>query len=406
MKRARLVVSPGRAALLAAAAVLCAVPAAVLNTLPGYLPILFLLFLCALSLAYAVIVSRGLRCEGLGGEESCFRGDSVPVSMRVVNASKLVCVGVRAECFTTDAFGGVRSSESLRFTLAPGESRDFGFDVSLDHVGRYTVGLRSLRTSALLGVVSVERMSSFMKTVTVLPRCHDLGRLAVSETVRTESVYANRVSTADSVDYSGVREYSIGDPIKLIHWNLSSHTGNYMTKLLESYGNNSMTVIPCTVTPDYDAETAMEAFDGVSECCASLGMFARNQGMDAELLYEDASGEAVRSPLAGTEELMAILPGPENESGCEMLERMLELECTRRYSASNLAVCTSVLSEYAAKQIMELQRRMKSVILFYVRPYGAPEQSAADRAVRTLRAADIQMYVIPSADEIGRSAVL
>ena len=102
---------------------------------------------------------------------------------------------------------------------------------------------------------------------------------------------------------------------------------------------------------------------------------------------------------------MAALPGPETGIGCETLERMLEIECTRRYSASNLAVCTSVLSEYAAKQMMELQRRMKSVILFYVRPYGAPEESAADRAIRTLRAADVQLYVIPSADEIGRSAV-
>ena len=405
MKHARLVVHPGKAALLAAVLVLCALPAAVLNTLPGYLPVLFLLFLCALSLAYAVTVSRSLRCEGLGGEESCLRGESVPVSLRIVSASRLVSVGVSAECFVTDAFGGVRSGSGLRFTLAPGESRDFGFDVSLDHVGKYTVGLRSLRVSGLLGVVSVERASSFTRTVTVLPRCHELGRLSLSETVRTESVYANRVSTADSVDYSGVREYSIGDPIKLIHWNLSSHTGSYMTKQLESYGNNSLTVIPCAVTPGYDPETAMEAFDGVSECCASLGMFARNLGMDAELLAEDDTGEIGRRPLVSTEELMAALPGPEKGSGCERLERMLEKECTRRYSASNLAVCTSALSEYAAKQMMELQRRMKSVILFYVCPYGAPEESATDRAIRTLRAADIQLYVIQSADEIGRSAV-
>ena len=406
MKHARLVVHPGRAALLAAVLVLCALPAAVLNTLPGYLPVLFLLFLCALSLVYAILVSRGLRCEGLGGEESCLRGESVPVSLRIVSASRLVCVGVSAECFVTDAFGGVRSGSDLRFTLAPGESRDFGFDVSLDHVGKYTVGLRSLRVSGLMGVVSVERASSFTRTVTVLPRCHELGRLSLSETVRTESVYANRVSMADSVDYSGVREYSLGDPIKLIHWNLSSHTGNYVTKLLESYGNNSLTVIPCTRTPGYDAETAMAAYDGVSECCASLGMFARNLGMDAELLVEDGAGEIGRRALVSAEELMSALPGPETGDGCETLERMLRMESTRRYSSSNVAVCTSMLSEYAAKQMMELKRRMRSVVLFCVRPWGAPEDSAADKALKTLRAADIETYVIASADEIGRSAGL
>ena len=128
--------------------------------------------------------------------------------------------------------------------------------------------------------------------------------------------------------------------------------------------------------------------------------------MDAELLYEDDAGEIGRRALVSAEELMAALQGPETGDGCETLERMLEKESTRRYSSSNVAVCTSMLSEYAAKQMMELQRRMKSVILFYVRPYGAPEENAADKALRTLRAADIETYVIPSADEIGRSAGL
>ena len=406
MRSRHIVVSPKRAALLAAVFVLCAVPAAVINTLPGYLGVLFLLFLCVVSLVYECILSRRLACKGLGGEESCLRGESVPVSLRITNPSRLVCPCCRAEFYTTDAFGGIRTTEGLRFTLSPGESREFGFDVSLDHVGQYTVGLRSLCTEGLLGVVSFERELSYAKTVTVAPRSHALGRLTLSETVRSESVFANRVSAADSVDYSGVREYAIGDPIKLIHWNLSSHSGHTMTKLLESYGNNSLTVIPCSAMPGYDAETAMAAYDGVAECCASLGMFARSLGMDAELLYEDGAGDIRRKPLQSAAELVSLLSGPKPEGGCEALERMLQLECTRRNTASNIAVCTSALSEYAAKQMMELKRRMKSVILFYVRPYGAPEINAADKAIRTLRAADIEMYLIQSADEIERSAVL
>ena len=406
MKRTRLAVSPGRAALLAAAAVLCAVPAVVLNALPGYLCLLFLLFLCLISLAYGFAVSRSLTCEGLGETESCFRGENVPVSLRITNASRLVCTGCRAEFYTTDAFGGIRATEGLGFTLSPRETREFGFDISLDHVGRYTVGLRALRAEGLLGVVSFERELSFAKTVTVLPRSHALRRLALSETVRSESMYANRVSTADSIDYSGVREYSIGDPIKLIHWNLSSHSGSYMTKLLESYGNNSLTVIPFSRMPETDAETAMAAYDGVAECCASLGEHAKSLGMDAELLGEDGTGEVRRSPLQSPEELIALISCPEMGNGCEPLERMLRLEAGNRYSASNLAVCTSMLSEYAAKQMMELKRRRKTVILFYIRPYGMPERAAEDRAIKTLRAADVELYVIPSADEIGRSVGL
>ena len=58
MKRARLVVAPGRAALLAAALILCALPATVMNTLPGWLPLLFLLSLCVLSLAYGLAVNQ------------------------------------------------------------------------------------------------------------------------------------------------------------------------------------------------------------------------------------------------------------------------------------------------------------------------------------------------------------
>ena len=406
MKRTRLVVSPKRAALLAAMIILCAVPAVLMNTLPGYLCILFVLFLCLISLIYGFAVFHSLTCEGLSGTESCLRSESVPVSLRITNASRLVCTGCHAEFYTTDVFGRVRTTESLGFTLSPRETRQFGFDVSLDHVGRFTVGLRSLRAEGLLGVVSFERELSFAGTVTVLPRSHVLGQLALSEAVRSESLYANRVSTADSIDYSGVREYSIGDPIKLIHWNLSSHSGSYMTKLLESYGNNSLTVIPFFRLPKVDAETAMEAYDCIAECCASLSEYAKRLGMDAELLAEDNEGKICRRPLQNPEDLAALLPGSGEGNSCEPLERMLHQEAGNRYSASNLTICTSALSEFAAKQLIELKRRMKTVVLFYARPYGMPEQTAEDRAIKTLRAADIELYILSSADEIGKDGAL
>ena len=63
MMRARLVVSPGRAALLAAVLILCVLPATVMNTLPGWLPLLFLLSLCALYLVYGQAVSQGEHAE-------------------------------------------------------------------------------------------------------------------------------------------------------------------------------------------------------------------------------------------------------------------------------------------------------------------------------------------------------
>ncbi len=438
----RLTVSRPRAALLLAALALCAVPAVFLGGYLGYCGVLTLASLYILSAAYAWAVARGLACEGEVAAGSCRRGGELPVRVALRNGTGLVCVRCRAEFYATDLLGDVRSREEAGFTLGPREAREVGFDVKFDHVGRYTVGLRALRVEGLLGAVSFMVGDPVRTTVNVLPRLHDLGRLALSPQVFNESQRAARASAADSVDCSGARDYELGDPLKLIHWNLSSHTGTPMTKVLESYGNDALTVVVCPAAPRYGAgtrrgagprddagpsegaETLSRAYDSVMECAASLHAYAARHGMDAELLFATAGGRVERRPLRPGDDLAGLVDDVPRLEPCDgdgdrdrgargdggacgtgrgVLRDMLDAELGLRYANSNVAVCTAVLDEETARQASLLKRRQRSVAVFFAAPFDAPEDRCAQKAARLLREQGVDLYVVPSADKIERA---
>lgn len=408
MSGLRLSLDPKRTVVLLLVLALCALPAFFQNGWFGYFPLLFLLCLCLLSLVWGAFVARGLRVEKIAADSRCRRGEDLSLRLFVRNTSRLVCPGCTAELYTTDLFGKVRSRDFLRFTLAPGESREFSMAVRFDHTGRYRFGLRTLRTQCLLGAASYTAEQGFGDEVCVEPRLHALERLSFDCQARSESRRAQIASSAESVDCSGVREYAFGDPIKLIHWKLSSHAGDYVTKLLESYGNNALTVVPSSAAPDFDGETLMGLYDTVTECCASLCVRARELGMDVELLCRGRDGGEVRQLLDAASDfsfLIDALPaaGPEAGPG-PALPELLAREEASRYSNSNIAVCAAQLSEETAQALLRLRRAGKSPLLFYARPRQATgDDLSGDRILRSLESFGVSCCVIPSADEIEKA---
>jgi uncharacterized protein (DUF58 family) len=406
MSRLRVSFSVPHALVLLCVLILCGLPAVFMNSIFGYLPLLFSVFALLLSLVYTLLLAGRVRCADMSEPASCVRGERVPMQLAIENTSALVCTCCRAVFYTTDLFGAVRSVQELRFTLSPHEKREFSFQVSFDHVGQYAVGVKKLCVDGLFRVISFEQTTQAVKPVKVLPRLHTLGDLIISETVQNESQHANRISNAESIDCAGVREYAFGDPIKLIHWKLSSHTGNYVTKQLESYGNFGLTILANMNAPAYDAESLMDVYDALLECCAALGCYARNNGIDTELLSYSPSGEKTRLPISdggNFAQLIELLPQVRTQNHAQPLTELLRTEAVNRYANSNIAICTAELDEEIAHQILQLSLGGKMPLVFYIRPYSQDKsRGSGQKALKTLRSRGISCYMIPCADEIGK----
>jgi hypothetical protein len=215
----------------------------------------------------------------------------------------------------------------LRLTLSPRETRSFGFSASFPHIGNYRAGIRRIELLDALGIFRAVRDQEKSFGVEVLPRMAQIASLPVTANVQAESTHMSVQSPLNGSDYTGVREYAFGDPMKSIHWKLSAHAGGLMTKQMESYSNTGMSVILDLQIPASDASARL-----LRENCQGVYSQA-NLVVCTCLLTQELADLLVRLKQGGrTPILFLILSQTLDESTRQ--DRMAQL---RRLAGADLA---------------------------------------------------------------------
>ena len=383
---------------------LSALPAIYLNSLFGYLPVLTLGFAGLISLGYAALLRRGLELEGVDRAASCLRGETADLTLGLRNRLPLLCPRVEAIFTLTDLFGNPGERTKAAFPLAPRESRSFPLTVRFDHVGSCRAGLEEIRIYGLFGLCALRLRTEAFCRVEVAPRIHRLSGLSLSEAARTERQRAQIRTSAESLDYAGVREYAFGDPIKTIHWKLSAHAAGYLTKQMESYGNSGISVLLDLESPSYPTETPLNISDCLTEAAVSLCAEARRTGMEYKLLTMDRRGEPMRwtpGDLSSFAQTAGMLPPLSTGGGPDILT-LLRSEGRSLYGQANLAVCTARLTRELVQLLLELRLRGRFPLLFFVLSNTVMDDArrAALRPRSLLEEAGIPCYVLRSADDL------
>lgn len=210
----------------------------------------------------------------------------------------------------------------------------------------------------------------------------------------------------DGSDYAGVREYVWGDPIKTIHWKLSARTDNYMTKQFESYGVTGISIILDFLSPQYPSETLMSIFDSVVETALSVAEYAKEKGMEYEILYADRKNEKKKASVqhaADYVELIQDMPKISVTKGEMTGIDLLRDECNNMYSQGNIAFCTASLTEEMVNILMEINNQRKHPILFAIIPENMKDEEKDQllKPLRMLDSANISYYILSSASELG-----
>ncbi len=169
--------------------------------------------------------------------------------------------------------------------------------------------MRSVTVHDLLGIFSRTHKDAVMNTVVVRPAKVSLGGSVTDAATADESNNALKPIASDNEDYASVREYHRGDPMKTIHWNLSSRNpdGTLYTRLFEEYVNPTMAVVIDCTAPDYEQDTLMSLFDGIVECAVALCEQARFSGVEASLRFYDVDGERASCHLANDDDASELI---------------------------------------------------------------------------------------------------
>ncbi len=381
---------------------LAALPAVFMNTMYGYLPILFLVIAllvsagCLLWLRRRIVVVAD--CEDL----QCVRGAAVDVGLKLVNQSRLACPQARASLFISDLFGENDALREIPFTLSGKETIDLGFGMDMRHIGLYAVGLDHVELRDFFGIFKCRVPVTGRFTAFVTPRIRPINEFNVVDEVLAESDVDTRVTVVGGMDYTGVREYIPGDPMKQIHWKLSAHARDYMTRLQESNRQQEYAVILDFAAEQNDnREQLMDLNDCLIETALSLIEDISHHDAGYALLYTDRAGQIARTNPRGREDDMELLrsfsvitPEPPGDypDACQILSR----EGQRQNRCTNAVVVTSRITPELIEAMLQVKRQRRSPELYYIVPavWNSRELEAATASLHQLTDADIPFFLI------------
>ncbi len=401
--RRRMVI--GRVLLCVLAAALCVVPAIFLNTLLGYLPIFFYLLLLLFAGGYLLILKARIRCSAEEVSLSCPRMGQKEFCLTVENRSPLVAPMVRARITMRSEYSGSGQESEMTLALAPFETRQFRFSVTFSHLGQYTVGIGGLEAGGLLDFAKVRLPGGGTQYVHVTPLRHHPAFLSVTDLVETEDSRARASAPLDGTDYTGVREYVAGDPIKNIHWKLSAHSNGYMTKQTEVLGNSGVDIILDMAAPRWTGEDGAYMFDAVVECACAAALYASEKGMDVSLWFFDRSRQERNLTLTGADgfdQLVDELPGITNNAALYPLDQLLSHACTNLYSKNNIILCSARADDAIFKRLEQIQAARRHPMLIYVVPPGLDEREREDRIapVKVLERRNIPCHIVTTVQDL------
>lgn len=395
----------GRLAILVLSLLLMCIPPVFIASAAGYLPAVALVLAALICTVYLLVLYRGVTCVDVSRIYSCHRQDDMAFSLEVKNRTFFVCPRVEAVFYLSDVFGDLDTETPFSVTLAPKEVRQFDFDVRFDHIGKYNVGLKEVRIYGLLGIFAfkIPGMSSYQ--VEVKPKIWELEKLAVSDMVYTEDQRSRIKVSIDGGDYTGIREYVVGDPIKNIHWKLSAHANGYMTKQMEAYGNPGVTVILDLCSPSYVRDTMMDLFDGVVESAVSVCYYAQNNGLESDIYYLDRQGEEntfASRDAADLGDIVWHIPAITDDPEGYDVQRLLRRAGRDLYTKNNIVLCTTKVTSDTVQRMMEIKQARRTPILFFIIPKDVhdKERSELIQPLKYLDGAGIAYYVVDAAERL------
>lgn len=381
-------------------------PALLVNTLAGYLPFLAL-FLCGvLSLLQLLLLKNRLEYKIVADESAIVRGEQIPFGVEITNKSPLPVVYLEAEFFVSGLDGGDSHVYPLGITMSPREKRVFSLSADFPHIGVYQIGISRLVMHDLLGNLRAVGKSGESRRIDIQPRVLPVDKLQVSTVHNVENERSLAPSPLSGMDYTGVRDYAYGDPIKTIQWKLSAHAGSLMTKQMESYTNTGATILLDFGVPDYDGETRLNMLDGIVETGVAVGNYAVRSGMDYELMYAAPDGEIRRCTPTSFWDVRAWLPEFRLQpwDANEKTAQIMRESSGGLHSQSNVLLCTARLTDEMVSALIGLRQAGKNVVVFYLVPDAIYDEERRERLapLKRLQYARINCIAASGAQEMVR----
>lgn len=383
-------------------------PAIYTNSLYGYLPILTFIIACIISYVFLLVIRRGIVVDSSSNSREVLRGLNVPMNISVTNQTWFICPKAQAKIFINNLFGNTDSEELVTFTLASKNQASFSFDLDMNHIGMYEVGIHDIIIYDFFGIFKMKVPVEEMMNVCVMPRMREINELEESSQAFMESSQETRMTVTNGMDYVGVREYELGDPMKQIHWKLSAHSLGYMTKLQESNRELEYSVILDFVSiEEKNQEILMDLNDTLIETAFSILDHLSKKYTSYFLIYYSRDKYTKKVSPKGRDNDKEYIQdfvtiGSKSQVDYPDAHALLEQEASQGQS-SRIVICTSYVNDQLVDKIIQLNQQSKEVQLFYIVPieYHNKKIRQLEQMLYSLDEAGISYYYVPTGGDIS-----
>lgn len=384
--------------------VLSVYPAVLVNGVAGYLPCFTLLFGGALSLVHLLLVRNRVSCQAQLTDLQLTRGDETPFFVELENQSVLPVPLLNIRFYIGDVHGLDEHEYPLNVTLSAKEKRSFDLQADFPHLGIYLAGVKQVEVRDLFGLFSARSSAADRQEIYVQPKLILPRDLPLDDKRNQESLRSKVAAAMSGMDYVGVREYALGDPIKMIQWKLSAHADGLMTKLMESYTTTGVSIVLDFAPEDCDRKDALDMLDAIVETGMSIGRWALQCGMEYHVIMPMEDGEFVSSvPTAfgDLQQYMEYMHLTEDENSLRLVKVIRE-RCASAHGHTNVVLCTARLNRDIVAALQYLKQSRKNPLLYLMQPDQVDEnrRKGTHTLLAQLQGSDIPYLLGKSAGEV------
>ncbi|ANV83934.1 hypothetical protein AWQ21_05785 [Picosynechococcus sp. PCC 7003] len=218
--------------------------------------------------------------------------------------------------------------------LLPQESLDWEYELDAKKRGVFPWGEIELRTANPLGLFWCRRDRPVPGRIVIYPQIFPLSNCPIIENIgaedstkfQSENLYQNATEGMTKA----IRNYRVGDPMRLIHWRSSARFGEFKVRELEITTGGEELIV-CL---DHRFAWDPESFEQAASAAASLYFYARRSQLNVK--FWTAQSGLLNSRATILEALARINPEPESTNPVSRPDGNL------LWLSQNMATCTEL----------------------------------------------------------------
>lgn len=220
-------------------------------------PVSFVLMLIGKAVIQVYVHADVTKCEKMSPTE---------YELRIINQSPIIYPSVEAIVYEPSEDCIRSEAKKLVLTLTPFGGYIVKRKLSFKYRGFYELGVSELYITDALRLFRLRVDIDNYSNITVVPRKLDLDDAGSNSVSDVPSRYSRMLDVRDMSEVNNIREYRMGDPLKSIHWKLSSKAEDLQVKEFNTNNDSHTYVLLDNSAPSPAPEIeAMEAKKRLSE---------------------------------------------------------------------------------------------------------------------------------------------